>query len=570
MGMSSSQARLLNMTARMHQIEYKAAKLEAQKLQMANESRRVYDNYLKALDAKKIQFMTLNSKGSVDYADATLAGLENAILHDNDILASTRSYLLQNTQTNEVYLTSKVAEALGFDTEFPASKEAYLALHESEIPKVEVTQQVPDYTNIISVTPVENGTPTIGTHNVTTYSYSMDAAQIAAIPTSQITCNQNARTYWTSTGTVSAPDSITPGSPSTGPQFINSITQKNTVPSGYIGVYTAADLASVHNGQSYILMNDIDLSSYIANNLWAGIELCGGTFDGNGHKITGLSQMSLFSLIGGTTVQNLGIEGADITKFGEDEFGILAYQVDECTIDNCWVTGYLDTADKVGGGIAGEVLNGTGVTISNCWSDVTLVETAPYCSGGILGFNSGTVVITNCYTNQNNIYSDVTTSGGEHVTGCHTNDTTYNHSTPTMGTIDGPNATEDIKKYFAFQMYQSDYNTTGKTYTECYNQLNTALGNDAYKYISLSSMIGDANEEAMIRHILNGGYDDADLYTSSDYTITNTKSAGQFNVQEHNVPAVHTATAGNRDDIVNSLAYAVYQTKISNGSITNE
>ncbi|MCR5266264.1 MAG: hypothetical protein K6E29_06695, partial [Cyanobacteria bacterium RUI128] len=46
MGMSSSQARLLNLTARMHQIEYKAAKLEAQKLQMANESRRVYDDYL--------------------------------------------------------------------------------------------------------------------------------------------------------------------------------------------------------------------------------------------------------------------------------------------------------------------------------------------------------------------------------------------------------------------------------------------------------------------------------------------------------------------------------------------
>ncbi len=31
MGLSSSQARLLNLTARMHQIEYKAAKLEVQK-----------------------------------------------------------------------------------------------------------------------------------------------------------------------------------------------------------------------------------------------------------------------------------------------------------------------------------------------------------------------------------------------------------------------------------------------------------------------------------------------------------------------------------------------------------
>ncbi|MCR5265948.1 MAG: hypothetical protein K6E29_05070 [Cyanobacteria bacterium RUI128] len=69
MGLSSSQARLLNLTARMHQIEYKAAKLEAQKLQMANESRRVYDEYLDALDKTKVQVKTLNNDGSASYKD---------------------------------------------------------------------------------------------------------------------------------------------------------------------------------------------------------------------------------------------------------------------------------------------------------------------------------------------------------------------------------------------------------------------------------------------------------------------------------------------------------------------
>ena len=39
MGLSSSQARLLSLTGRMHQIEYGAQKLEAQKLQLANETR---------------------------------------------------------------------------------------------------------------------------------------------------------------------------------------------------------------------------------------------------------------------------------------------------------------------------------------------------------------------------------------------------------------------------------------------------------------------------------------------------------------------------------------------------
>ena len=69
MGLSSSQARLLNLTARMHQIEYKAARLEAMKLQMANESTRVYEDYLDALDKTKIQIKVLNTDGSVTYRD---------------------------------------------------------------------------------------------------------------------------------------------------------------------------------------------------------------------------------------------------------------------------------------------------------------------------------------------------------------------------------------------------------------------------------------------------------------------------------------------------------------------
>lgn len=77
MGMSSSQARLLNLTARMHQIEYKAAKLEAMKLQMANESSRVYDDYLDAIDATKIQYSTISTDGTINYVDATYNGMKN-------------------------------------------------------------------------------------------------------------------------------------------------------------------------------------------------------------------------------------------------------------------------------------------------------------------------------------------------------------------------------------------------------------------------------------------------------------------------------------------------------------
>ena len=69
MGLASSQARLLNLTSRMHQIEYNAARLEAQKLQMANESRQVYLEYQDALEKTKVQIKKLNSDGSVTYSD---------------------------------------------------------------------------------------------------------------------------------------------------------------------------------------------------------------------------------------------------------------------------------------------------------------------------------------------------------------------------------------------------------------------------------------------------------------------------------------------------------------------
>lgn len=69
--MASSQARLLTLTARMHQIEYKAAKLEAQKLQLANESQRVYETYLDALDQTKIERKILNKDASIGYTSFT-------------------------------------------------------------------------------------------------------------------------------------------------------------------------------------------------------------------------------------------------------------------------------------------------------------------------------------------------------------------------------------------------------------------------------------------------------------------------------------------------------------------
>ena len=51
MGMSSSQARLLCLTAKMHDLEYQAQSIQHAKVQLANQSDQVYEDYLAALDA---------------------------------------------------------------------------------------------------------------------------------------------------------------------------------------------------------------------------------------------------------------------------------------------------------------------------------------------------------------------------------------------------------------------------------------------------------------------------------------------------------------------------------------
>lgn len=78
MGLAASQARLLTLTSRQHAIEYKAQKLEAEKLQLANDSDQVYNTYLNALDATKVQYRFVNDDGTSAFSNATFGDLKNA------------------------------------------------------------------------------------------------------------------------------------------------------------------------------------------------------------------------------------------------------------------------------------------------------------------------------------------------------------------------------------------------------------------------------------------------------------------------------------------------------------
>ena len=50
MGLAASQVRLLQLTSRQHRIEYQAQKIQAQKLQLANESDAAYNTLIMITD----------------------------------------------------------------------------------------------------------------------------------------------------------------------------------------------------------------------------------------------------------------------------------------------------------------------------------------------------------------------------------------------------------------------------------------------------------------------------------------------------------------------------------------
>ena len=74
MGLAASQARLLSITARMHDVEFEAQSIMNQKIALATQKDELYSEYCAALDAKKLQIAFTNGEGGkLNYIDATFA-----------------------------------------------------------------------------------------------------------------------------------------------------------------------------------------------------------------------------------------------------------------------------------------------------------------------------------------------------------------------------------------------------------------------------------------------------------------------------------------------------------------
>ena len=98
MGMAASQARLLTLTARLHDVEYEAQSIQNAKLQLATQQDEVYDKYLKALDATTLT-MAINQNGvltnmAANFHSLFSANAANMTANSNYVLLNNRGLVV--------------------------------------------------------------------------------------------------------------------------------------------------------------------------------------------------------------------------------------------------------------------------------------------------------------------------------------------------------------------------------------------------------------------------------------------------------------------------------------------
>lgn len=106
MGMASSQARLLSLTRRQLDVELRAQVLQARKLQLESDSKKVYNNYMTALNESSIKYRFTNNMGESVTRDANLNGLQNGLVGAYG--ASDKVMFLQSIGGETLFVTPTV------------------------------------------------------------------------------------------------------------------------------------------------------------------------------------------------------------------------------------------------------------------------------------------------------------------------------------------------------------------------------------------------------------------------------------------------------------------------------
>ena len=194
---------------------------------------------------------------------------------------------------------------------------------------------------------------------------------------------------------------------------------------GYTAISTPQDLAKIGNDAAYplsgkyYLTNDIDFAGVDTNGASNGnftpmgssySVYFSGTFDGNGHVISGINisvnassndtYAGLFGYVANCTISNLGIVGGSIAStasYGNAYAGGIASYARTATIDNCYNTCSVtatvsgDLNNSYAGGIAGQAGS---TTVKNCYNTGSINASSSAkgsYAGGIAGVTYSSV-----------------------------------------------------------------------------------------------------------------------------------------------------------------------------------
>ena len=102
MGMAASQARLLSLTSRLHDVELKAQNLMSQKIALATQKDELYQDYCDALDATTIKVAFMDDAANTTYVDANYASLCN--YNENRV----KQYALRDNKTGNIILSVSI------------------------------------------------------------------------------------------------------------------------------------------------------------------------------------------------------------------------------------------------------------------------------------------------------------------------------------------------------------------------------------------------------------------------------------------------------------------------------
>ena len=369
MGMSSSQARLLSLTGRMHDIEYKAQHLQAQKLQMANESTAVYKEYENALNMTKLQKSIINSDGTAKYIDLSLNTLAP-------------SMYVKNIENNKTYISEASATKYSLDGTGVVGSEVEFMNNAGFVVSVNSFEPISNTGSSDIYTPVTNNVAASSSREVPIINPDWGFQEAST---------QNI------TGGISVKDVAS---------FDTTKTYTLSTKEDLIALQTLTNSGISTQGVNFVMTNNIDMTGVTG---WSGIgtntNRFKGNFNGNGFAIenltanqglfcivegnqtsttnssTGVNTTSTYGKIENVKMLNVNIDGR-ISMVG----GIVAKGF-KADIKNCYVSGKIINAYHAGG-LMGEN-EGSAISQSTTNVDVTSRST---CVGGFIGHDTNGIL----------------------------------------------------------------------------------------------------------------------------------------------------------------------------------